>query len=136
LCRYHIQKLVLVDSNPDDHDGNAERQREIAARKDDPRFKEAIAAMTSGVAPATDDEFAAFLTRILPLFFYDPVESMPRFARTSTAPPFDLGISSVFLSGQSHPEARWVTGSRAGKDARDRRQGRLHLPGGRFPAPA
>jgi pimeloyl-ACP methyl ester carboxylesterase len=83
----NVRKLVLVDTNPDDHDDHPERERQIAARKDDPRFKDAIAALGGGGQPKTDDEFGAFLARILPLFFYDPVAAMPRYAKTAPALP-------------------------------------------------
>jgi proline iminopeptidase len=81
-----VHKLILVDTCTEDHDFIAERQREIAARKDDPRFKDAIAMMMGGNDPKTDEEFDAFLKKILPLYFYDPASGMPQFAKTDTGP--------------------------------------------------
>jgi pimeloyl-ACP methyl ester carboxylesterase len=79
-------KLILVDTCTEDHDFTAERQREIAARKDDPRFKDAIAFMTGENDPNTDEEFDEHLKKILPLYFYDPASAMPQFAKTDTGP--------------------------------------------------
>ena len=81
-----VHKLILVDTCTEDHDFTAERQREIAARKDDPRFKDAIAMMTGGNDPKTDEEFDAYLEKILPLYFYDPASALPQFAKTDTGP--------------------------------------------------
>jgi len=81
-----VHKLVLVDSCIEDHDLGAERDREIAVRKNDPRFKDAIASMTSDFDPKTDEQFDSFLKRVLPLYFYDPVSALPRFAKTDTGP--------------------------------------------------
>lgn len=81
-----VHKLILVDTCTEDHDFTAERTREIATRKDDPRFKDAIAMMTSGYDPKTDEEFDEYLKKTLPLFFYDPASAMPEFAKTSTGP--------------------------------------------------
>lgn len=81
-----VHQLILVDTCAEDHDFTAERQQEIAARKDDPRFKDAIAMLASN-DPQTDEEFAAYLNKIMPLFFYDPVAGMPEFAKTDTGPP-------------------------------------------------
>jgi len=82
-----VRRLVLVDSNIEDHDLGAERDREIAARKNDPRFKDAIASMTSDFDPKTDEQFDSFLKRVLPLYFYDPIAALPRFAKTDTGLP-------------------------------------------------
>jgi proline iminopeptidase len=81
-----VHQLILVGTCTEDYDFTAERQREIAARRDDPRFKDAIAAMTGGGDPKTDEEFDAFLKKIQPLFFYDPASAMPKFAKTDTGP--------------------------------------------------
>jgi len=81
-----VHNLILVDTCTEDHDFTAERQREIAARKDDPRFKDAIAMMTGGNDPKTDEEFDRYLKKILPLYFYDPASAMPQFAKTDTGP--------------------------------------------------
>lgn len=81
-----VHKLILVDMCTEDHDFRAEREKEIAARKDDPRFKDAIAAMGSFDAK-TDEEFGAYMKKIMPLFFYDPASGMPKFAKTDTMLP-------------------------------------------------
>ena len=81
-----VHKLILVDMCTEDHDFRAEREKEIAARKDDPRFKDAIGAMGNFDAK-TDEEFGAYLKRIMPLFFSDPTSGMPRFAKTDTMLP-------------------------------------------------
>jgi len=81
-----VHGLVLVDSNIEDYDDGADRNREIAARKNDPRFKDAIASMTSDFDPKTDEQFDSFLKRVLPLYFYEPVSGLPRFAKTDTGP--------------------------------------------------
>lgn len=81
-----VRKLILVAACTEDHDFRAERERAIAARKDDPRFKDAIAAMGNFDAQ-TDEEFGAYLKKIMPLFFYDPASGMPRYAKTDTMLP-------------------------------------------------
>lgn len=81
-----VHKLILVDACTEDHDFRAEREQEIAARKDDPRFRDAIAAMGNFDAQ-TDEEFGAYLKKIMPLFFSDPASGMPRFAKTDTMLP-------------------------------------------------
>jgi len=81
-----VHKLILVDMCTEDYDFRAEREKEIAARKDDPRFKDAIAAMGNFDAK-TDEEFGAYMKKITPLFFYDPASAMPRFAKTDTMLP-------------------------------------------------
>jgi len=81
-----VHKLILVDMCTEDYDFRAEREKEIAARKDDPRFKDAIAAMGNFDAK-TDEEFGAYLKKIMPLFFSDPASGMPRFAETDTMLP-------------------------------------------------
>ncbi|HEV2396507.1 MAG TPA: alpha/beta hydrolase [Candidatus Sulfotelmatobacter sp.] len=81
-----VHKLILVDACTEDHDFRAEREQEIAARKDDPRFKDAIAAMGTFDAQ-TDEEFGVYLKKIMPLFFSDPASGMPRFAKTDTMLP-------------------------------------------------
>ena len=73
-----VHKLILVDACTEDHDLSAEREREIAARKNDPRFKDAIAAITGNYDPKSDEQFDAYLKKILPLYFYDPASGMPR----------------------------------------------------------
>ena len=95
-----VHKLVLVDTCTEDHDFTAERQREIAARKDDPRFKDAIAMMTGGNDPKTDEEFGAYLKKILPLYFYDPALAMPQFAKTDTALPSVWAYHAVGATGR------------------------------------
>jgi pimeloyl-ACP methyl ester carboxylesterase len=82
-----VHKLILVDACTEDHDLSTEREREIAARKNDPRFKDAITTITGDYDPKTDEQFDAYLKKILPLYFYDPASGMPRFAKTDTALP-------------------------------------------------
>lgn len=82
-----VHKLILVGACTEDHDFRAERQREIEARKDDARFKDAIAALPGGNDAKTDEDFDAYLKKVLPLFFYDPASGMPRYAKTNTALP-------------------------------------------------
>ena len=81
-----VNKLILVDMCTEDHDFREERGREIEARKNDPRFKDAIAAMGNFDAK-TDEEFGEYLKKISPLFFSDPASGMPRFAKTDTMLP-------------------------------------------------
>jgi pimeloyl-ACP methyl ester carboxylesterase len=81
-----VHKLILVDMCTEDYDFRAEREKEIAARKDDPRFKDAIVAMGNFDA-RTDEEFGAYLKKMMPLFFSDPASGMPRFAKTDTMLP-------------------------------------------------
>jgi len=95
-----VHKLILVDACTEDHDFRAERAREIAARKDDPRFKDAIAAMTGNNDPQTDEEFAAFLKKIMPLYFYDPASGMPLFAKTDTALPSIWARHAIGTTGR------------------------------------
>jgi proline-specific peptidase len=82
-----VHKLILVDACMEDHDFSSEREREIAARKNDSRFKDAITTITGNYDPKTDEQFDAYLKKILPLYFYDPASGMPRFAKTDTALP-------------------------------------------------
>jgi pimeloyl-ACP methyl ester carboxylesterase len=82
-----VHKLILVDACTEDHDFSAERAREIAARQNDPRFKDAITTITGNYDPKTDEEFDAYLKKILPLYFYDPASGIPRFAKTDTVLP-------------------------------------------------
>jgi proline iminopeptidase len=95
-----VHKLILVGACTEDYDFREERQRAIAARKDDPRFKDAIAAMTGGGNdPKTDEEFGAFLKKITPLYFYDPASGMPQFAKTDTALPSAWAHQAVSAPG-------------------------------------
>jgi len=57
-----VDKLILVDACTEDHDFSAERDREIAARRNDARFKDAITAMAGDDDPKTDAEFRSGLT--------------------------------------------------------------------------
>ena len=83
-----VKKLILVDSNIIGFEGSAIVDKELAARQNDPRFKDAIAALASGwPAPATDQEFEADLRRVGPLYFYDPVANLPKLLRTAPSLP-------------------------------------------------
>jgi proline iminopeptidase len=96
-----VRKLILVDTCTEDHDFTAERQQAIAERKDDPRFKDAIAVMTGGTDPKTDEEFDAYLKKILPLYFYDPARAMPQFAKTDIGPlPSVWAYHSIGATGR------------------------------------
>jgi proline-specific peptidase len=93
-----VHKLILVDACTEDHDFTAEREREIAARKNDPRFKDAIATMAGDYDAKTDEEFAGYLKKILPLYFYDPASAMPRFAKTDAGPLPSVWASHAFVA--------------------------------------
>lgn len=95
-----VHKLILVDACTEDHDFRAEREREIAVRKDDPRFKDAIATITGNNDPKTDEEFDAYLKKLLPLYFYDPASGLPRFAKTDTALPSVWAYHAVGATGR------------------------------------
>lgn len=93
-----VHKLILVDACTEDHDFTTERAQEIAARKNDPRFKDAIATMAGDFDQKTDEEFAAYLKKILPLYFYDPASGMPRFAKTDTGPLPSVWAAHAFAA--------------------------------------
>lgn len=83
-----VKKLILVDSNITDFDASSIVAKELAARRNDPRFKEAVAAMTGDwPAPATDQEFEGYLRRIGPLYFYDPVANLPKLLKMAPSLP-------------------------------------------------
>lgn len=83
-----VRKLILVDSNIIDFDASPIIAQELATRRNDPRFKDAIAPMAGGwPAPATDQEFEAHLRRIGPLYFYDPVANLPKLLKMAPSLP-------------------------------------------------
>jgi len=83
-----VKKLILVDSNITDFDASPIVAQELAARRNDPRFKDAVAPMTGDwPAPATDQEFEAYLRRIGPLYFYDPVANLPKLLKMAPSLP-------------------------------------------------
>jgi pimeloyl-ACP methyl ester carboxylesterase len=60
----------------------------LEPRRSDQKFAKAIAEATGdSPEPRTDEEFGAQLTKILPLYFYDPDSNMPRFEKTMGALP-------------------------------------------------
>lgn len=85
-----VRKLILVDSSISGYDYGDERKKQIDARRGDPRFSEAIAEVTGYTKDKrskTDEEFAARLGRILPLYFYDPAAGLPAFEKTESGLP-------------------------------------------------
>jgi proline iminopeptidase len=80
-----VDKLILVDSSVYGYAGwEADRKKNIDAGRGDKRFAEAILASEKDEEPKTDEEFAAQLDRILPLYFYDPDQALPAFHKTVT----------------------------------------------------
>lgn len=83
-----VKRLILVDSNITDFDASPIIAKELATRRNDPRFKDAVAAMTGDwPAPATDQEFETYLRRIGPLYFYDPVANLPKLLKMAPSLP-------------------------------------------------
>ena len=107
---------------------SAPREREIAARKNDPRFKNAITTITGNYDPKTDVDFDAYLKKILPLYFYDPASEMPRFCQDRHGAAFGLGLPCLRRAGAAGRETGGLAGSRQGTNARPRWPRRLDLP--------
>ena len=74
-------KLLLVDSQLIGFDASEAIGQILARAKNDPRYRSAAAYVGSPL-PRTDDAFAAHLKSLLPLYFHQPRQMLPRFLQT------------------------------------------------------
>ena len=78
-----VSKLLLVDSSVEPWaEFQEEIKKNVDSRRGDPRFASAIAEMDRDTPWTTDEEFRAGLDRIVPIYFYDPEQYVPQFAKT------------------------------------------------------
>ena len=78
-----VSKLVLVDTSVEPwSEFQDEIKKNVDSRRGDPRFASAISEMGRDTPWTTDEEFRAGLDRLAPLYFYDPEQYVPRFAKT------------------------------------------------------
>ncbi|EGE78052.2 alpha/beta hydrolase fold family protein [Blastomyces dermatitidis ATCC 18188] len=75
-----VAKLILLDHRLLGHDDSAasRRYREERERGGDVRFADAYRALATDY-PTNDEELGAFMTRISPLYFFDPTTHVPRY---------------------------------------------------------
>ncbi|PGH31862.1 hypothetical protein GX50_05360 [[Emmonsia] crescens] len=74
----HIVTLVLIDHRLLGHDDSSSFMRFREERKGDVRFNEAYHALHKDL-PTNDEELKEFMTRIIPIYFFDPQTHVPRY---------------------------------------------------------
>ncbi|PGH00210.1 proline iminopeptidase [Blastomyces parvus] len=74
----HVAKLILLDHRLLGHDDSAASMRYREEREGDVRFADGYQALAAGY-PTSDEELGVFMTRIAPLYFFDPATHVPRY---------------------------------------------------------
>lgn len=82
-----VRRLIVVDTSVEGYDSGPAVKMQIEARAGDKRFSEAITEVNSPQKPTTDEEFAASLHRMIPLFFHDPASNVAKFEQTESGLP-------------------------------------------------
>jgi proline iminopeptidase len=101
---HRLHKLILVDAEIPGYDVDAEVKKNIEARRNDSRFAEAIvAAADDAPVPKTDEEFGAYLHRLLPLYFFDPDSNLARFEKTQGGLPSVWAYTSLGAADTKEP---------------------------------